>query len=233
MAKITALKQQHKNKERVSVFLDDEFAFGLPMIVAQLNGLRKGDELTEDRIQQLRYEASVEAGKSSAERFISYRPRSVSETRKNLTKKGYEPDIIDIVIEWCHKVHILDDSAFARFWVEQRETFKPRSQYAMRQELRQKGVDSDVIDVAIAVTDEVVSARKAATKRIERYRHLEKREFNEKLGRYLQGRGFHYGVIRQVLDEIHDSIEEEKRGQEDLSNAIFDDGISAEENPTT
>ena len=200
------------------------------MIVAQLNGLRKGDELTDGQIEILQHEASIEAGKGSAQRFISYRPRSVSETRKNLTKKGYEPEVIDIVIEWCHKVHILDDHAFARFWVEQRETFKPRSQYALRQELRQKGVPTDVIDQAVAVTDEVASAHQAATKRIDRFRHLPKREFNEKLGRYLQGRGFHYGVIRQVLDEIHERLSEEASGQDDVGE---EDIFSAEENPTT
>ncbi len=44
------------------------------------------------------------------------------------------------VIDYLSEMHYVDDEAFAEFWVDQRETFRPRSRLALRQELAQKGL---------------------------------------------------------------------------------------------
>lgn len=197
---ITDLKIQRRNKQRVSVFLDGEFAFGLPAPVAA--GLRIGMELSAERLEEVQAKATVEMAKQQALNFISYRPRSSAEVRKNLREKGYEDPTIETICDWLVLVHLLDDDAFARYWVDQRESFKPRSHFALSQELRQKGVESDVIDRVLQEIDEDASARKAADKRADRWLKLPEDEFRKKLGRYLQSRGFNYGIIRQVCDEI-------------------------------
>ena len=200
MPKVTALKQQQRNKRRVSVFLDGEFAFGVPDIVAA--ELRLEQELTQADIDDLQGRATIEVAKQSAMRFISYRPRSSAEVRANLKKKEYEPHVIDAVIEWLPTVHMLDDVEFARYWIEQRETFKPRSRMVLAMELRQKGIAREIIDELLGDVDEVESARRAAEKRMGRWESLPEDEFRTKLYRYLQGRGFNYGVAREVVDAI-------------------------------
>ena len=81
--KITALKLQKRNKDRVNVYLDDEFAFGLSRIVAAW--LRTGQELTEEKIAELQAQDNVEVALQRALNFLSYRPRSEEEVRRNLT----------------------------------------------------------------------------------------------------------------------------------------------------
>lgn len=200
MYKITDLKQQQHNKKRMSVFLDNAFAFGLPTIVG-IN-LKIGQLLSDDDIDQLQGEATIEAAKQSALHFISYRPRSKQEVVNNLKRKAYDEQVIGQTIDELERLVLVNDDQFAAYWVDQRETFNPRSQMALRQELLQKGISRDIIDTVIDSVDEVASARRAAEKRAGRWLHLPEEIFRVKIGHYLKNRGFYYGVIRQVTDDI-------------------------------
>ena len=143
MRTITALKVQKRKKERVNVFLDDQFAFGLALILAAK--LKVGQTLTSEQIVDLQQQDSFEKGKQAAIRFISYRPRSVAEVKRNLFGKGYHENVIAEIIDRLHSLELLDDESFARYWVDQRETFKPRGHFALRRELQQKGISQDII----------------------------------------------------------------------------------------
>lgn len=200
MAKITALTRQKKNPNRINVFLDGAFAFGLAEITAVY--LKIGQELTDADIAKLQSADDFEKARESALGYIQYRPRSTKEVRKNLRDKGYDETVIDHVIDRFLDVNLLDDLAFAKYWVEQRETFKPRSQMALRQELVQKGIDRTIIDEAVATVDEMAAAQRLAQKQASRYVNLDEPNFKKKMMGYLQRRGFNYGIIKEVTDEI-------------------------------
>ena len=144
--KITALRQQKRNQERVNVYLDGEFAFGLPLESAI--GLRVGQTLSDAEIAALQDQDQFVRLRSQAERYLSYRPRSTAELRRHLLRKGHDEAQVERVIAYLTERSLLDDYAFARYWVEQRVTFKPRSQMALRQELYARGVDAAAIDAA-------------------------------------------------------------------------------------
>jgi regulatory protein len=144
MGTITALTAQKRNNDRINVFLDGAFAFGLAAVVAA--HLRVGQSLTPATITSLQEEDSVEKAKEKALNFITYRPRSVAEVERKLRDKGFDESVTTRVVERLQAVDLLDDMAFARYWVEQRETFKPRSRLALQQELREKGVARSVIE---------------------------------------------------------------------------------------
>lgn len=200
MATITALQQQQRNRERVSVFLDEQFAFGLPAIVAA--ALRVGQALTADEIDDLQTRATRETAKQLAINYLAQRPRSSREIARYLHDKAFEQDVIDDVVARLTELALIDDAAFARYWVEQRESFKPRGRTALSYELRQKGVPRDIIEAAVDDVDEIDSARQAAAARADRLAHLPQEQFYARLGGFLQRRGFGYSVVRQVLDEL-------------------------------
>lgn len=202
---ITALEVQTKRKDRVSVFLDGRFAFGVKDIVAAR--LRIGQRLTDDDIAGLKERDAFEEAYNRALNYLSYRPRSTAEVEWNLRDKGVPDALIEAVIERLRRAGLLDDSEFAAYWVEQRERFKPRSARMIRHELRQKGVASDDIDEAVQDLDEVDSARRLAARRAKRYAHLQRDEFWRKLIGYLQRRGFRYGTIKPIVEELWQEIE--------------------------
>lgn len=198
--KITDLKPQKRRKDRVSVFLDGEFAFGLQEATAV--SLFIGQELSESQIDALKQTDSVEWAKQVAYGLLSRRPRSTEEVRRHLQKKQVEEGIIDRVIDRLLDLDLLDDAAFARYWVEQRETFKPRSRRALRYELMQKGLSRQLVEQAIEEVDETAAARRAGAKKAPRWAHLSEEDFRAKLHGFLGRRGFNYAVIAEVSQQL-------------------------------
>lgn len=200
MGTITALTAQKRNANRVNVYVDGEFAFGLADVVAAR--LRVGQTLTPAQVETLRQDDSLEQAKQTAMKYLSYRPRSVIEVKRNLRDKGYETDIITQAVNRLQELNLLNDESFARYWVEQRETFKPRGRRALQQELRQKGVPRQIIETAVADVDETAAARKAARKKLRRWQKMDEQTYRRKLGGYLQRRGFSYDIIRKISEEL-------------------------------
>jgi regulatory protein len=196
--KITALKIQKRNPDRVNVYLDGRFAFGLAAIEAAR--LHRGQVLSDEDVERLKERDSFEKARNRVLRFLSYRPRSEAEVRRYLQDKGVSPSIADEVVERLTRAKLLDDLAFARYWVENRERFKPRGARMLRHELRQKGVDAKIIDQALADLSEEESAYRAAAQRGRRLAHLDQASFRKKLSAYLLRRGFPYSVVNPVVE---------------------------------
>lgn len=196
---ITALVVQKRNKERVNVYLDGEFAFGLAMIEALK--LHKGQKLSDEDIARLKALDEIEKAHERALNYLSYRPRSVDEVRRNLSEK-YPETAVEAVIERLERAGLLNDQEFARFWVENRDRFKPRSKRALRYELRQKGISDVDIDLVLEALDEEDAARRAAEDRARRYRNADEETFRKRMSDFLARRGFSYGIIRDVVDQL-------------------------------
>lgn len=209
MATITAIEPQKRYKDRVNVHLDGEFAFGLSAELAV--GLRVGQVLDEQAIAAIQDEEAYARAKKSAFRYLSYRPRSVTEVRQNLLGKEYDSVLVDRVIDYLRENDYLDDEAFAQYWVEQREAFKPRSRFALRQELYQKGVARAIIDEAVEDVNEAAAAERAANKRARRWAHLPYDEFRQKVASYLQRRGFRYGIVKPVVKKVWQKLNNDEQ----------------------
>jgi regulatory protein len=199
METITDLVVQKRDNDRVSVFLDGQYAFGLPALVAA--DLKVGQQLSLEAIEDLKHKDQIEKAKKNSLKFVSYRPRSVYELQTHLQRKSFEENVIDSAVEYLINLDLLDDVAFARYWVEQRETFRPRSRFALGQELRQKGIDRQIIEEVLEEVDETAAARRAVDKQAHRWAGLPEDAFREKAAGYLQRRGFSYEIIREILEE--------------------------------
>ncbi len=211
LQKITALRAQKKSQQRVSVFLDGKYAFGLQAFLAM--PLRVGQTLSPEEIDELQRRDAIEVAYNQALSFLSYRPRSCAEVETYLERKTTPPTIAQAVIDRLIGAGLLDDEAFARYWVENREHFRPRGTRALRLELHRKGVVNAVIDKAMTDIDEMESAYRAASKRARRYAHLDYQVFRRRIGGFLQRRGFGYEVVKEIVDrlwcETQVSMEEE------------------------
>ncbi len=141
--RITAIEPQQKNPQRVNVYLDGEFAFGLASIVAAW--LKVGQELGEEKIASLKAEDEREVTYQKALHFLSYRPRSSAEVRQNLSKRGISESLIDETVNRLQEAGLVNDEAFARAWVENRNTFRPSGKPALRMELRRKGLSDEIV----------------------------------------------------------------------------------------
>jgi regulatory protein len=205
---ITALEVQKRSKDRVSVYLDGEFAFGLP--VTEAARLHKGQTLSADEIAALRTIDAVARAVDQVAKLLARRPYSTAEIRRNLEGKEIAPSVIDEALARLADLGYVDDDAFARYWVENRERFKPRGPRALQYELRQKGIAPTIIDAVLADLDASDSAYRAAQPKLQRLRGLSRRDFRDSLGAFLARRGFNYDIIQEVINQLISELDEEE-----------------------
>ncbi|HMZ07531.1 MAG TPA: RecX family transcriptional regulator [Anaerolineales bacterium] len=213
MKKITALEVQRKNPNRVNIHLDGEFAFGLARITAAW--LKVGDTLSEEKIASLQAEDMRERALQQALLFLSYRARSEKEIRQNLKKHEYSEDAIEHTMSRLRENRLANDNEFAQTWVENRNTFRPRSRRALTMELRQKGLDEETVKQAVANVDENALAYETAQKRAPRFKDLEWNEFRKKLSDHLARRGFPYSIVTSVVTRLWNEMHKEQTKYED------------------
>ena len=101
----------------------------------------------------------------------------------------------------------MDDDAFARYWLEHRERYRPRGARAIGYELRQKGVDKEIIDNVLIELDEEASAWAAIERKLNRWRALAPAEFRKKAMGFLSRRGFGYDTVRVVCQKAWTTVE--------------------------
>jgi regulatory protein len=205
---ITALTLQKRNHQRVSVFLDGEYAFGLARIVAAW--LEVGQELSDEKIAQLRAEDEREVAYQRALRLIQYRPRSESEIRQLLRRHQTPEETAEGIIERLKESGLINDAGFAQTWVENRSDLRPRSRRALAFELSQRGIDAQVIEQSLSEIDDDLMAYQAAQRPARRYKDLEWNDFRQKMYRYLAQRGFNYETSAQVIARIWQEMHDEQ-----------------------
>ena len=216
---ITALVAQKKNKDRVNVHLDGEFAFGLAALEALK--LKRGQVLSDADLERLRGADQTAQAHEKALRFLTNRPRSEWEVRQNLIRAEFDGDTIERVVARLTAVALIDDAAFARYWLDNRAQFNPRGQVALRQELRRKGVAQAVIDetLRVAAIDQPddQAARQAALAKADRFRHLPPAAFAQKLGAHLLRRGFTYEAVRAAVAAAWRETRDDEEAAENYS----------------
>lgn len=201
---ITRLAYQKKDKERVNVYLDGEYAFAVTELVAA--GLHRGQQLGDAEIEALKDEDTRNKAYNLAIRYLGYRPRSRYEVEQHLRKKEYAPDVIAEVIAKLETRTYLDDRAFAAYWVENRSQFRQKGVRALRYELRQKGIDSAIIEETTNEMNEEELAWEAIQPKLRSWNRLEHPAFEKKVMGYLSRRGFGYAVARQTSDRAWEKL---------------------------
>ena len=203
---ITAIKAQKRNHQRVSIYLDGEFAFGLSRFVAAW--LKPGRMLSDGDIERLQNEDTYEIAFQKALQFINHRPRSVEETRRRLLEKGFSEEVVGATLDKLIDKSWLNDMDFARQWIENRNTFRPRSHRLLAYELRLKGIADDEITQALEEYggDEQYLAYQAGIKKAKQCAHETQPDFFKKVSGYLSRRGFNYGIVKPTVEDLWEAF---------------------------
>jgi regulatory protein len=212
LPRVTALPSSKRRPGWVDVQLDGAFACRLPGDAVDSIGLRIGDEIAPAELEALEDEAHRQEAMRQALHYLSIRPRSRWEVRRNLRKKGYEDPAVGAALERCETLGYLDDRSFAAAYARDRIRLRPRSIRMMVSELGAKGVARPDAEAGIeeALRDERVNERelleRAARKGSRTLGGMDPRAGRRRLFAYLSRRGFASGAIRECLDEVSRDI---------------------------
>jgi len=211
--KITALKIQVRDKDRVNVFIDGKYRFSLDITQVAELGIKNGAEYTEEELVELENESQFGKLYTRSLEYALIRPRSQRELRDYLyrktrdtrtkmgdIKKGVSKELTERVFNRLFEKGYVDDEKFARFWVENRNVRKGSSMRKLQMELRGKGVETTIIEGVLADTDRVDAdeLQKIIAKKAARYDDI------QKLTAYLVRQGFRYDDVKEALARSDD-----------------------------
>ena len=139
-------------------------------------------------------------------RFLAQRPRTEQEVRRRLQRAGADEASVEGVLDRLRQHGLVNDTAFAQYWVEQRQTFRPRGARLLRAELRQHGIDAASAEAAAGTTEASATddAYRAAARRARQLTSLDERTFKSRLSQFLTRRGFDWDTISAVVDRLWD-----------------------------
>jgi len=203
--KITQIVVQQKRRNRCSIFLDDAFAFGLNEDVVFQYGLKKGDELTDNQIEEILVSEEKKAVKERALNLLSFRDRSEKELRTKLKQAGFQESNIDSAIDELKRLRFIDDRKFAINFAHSKMTTKPMGAFLLRRELTLKGIDEEIITQVIEAifgeTDQLALALRIARQKIHQIKELDEPKKKRRVSDLLLRRGFNWDVVSHVLEQ--------------------------------
>jgi len=147
-------------------------------------------------------------------RRLSHAPRTRAELEKDLARRGADPEVSAQVLDRFEEVGLIDDASYARMWVESRHRGKALARSVLKQELRQRGVDSESIDVAIEQIDDDAEYQRAlefASRKARVKAGEDSAKALSRLAGQLARKGYPAGVCFSVSKEVLGPLLEERQ----------------------
>ncbi|MCB9640860.1 MAG: RecX family transcriptional regulator [Myxococcales bacterium] len=204
---ITAMEPQKKNPDRLSIYLDGKYAFGLPRDLVVQHMLCKGCRIDEEKERALLKEAQILRAKEITLNFLSYQARTEQEVEKKLKDRGIAPDIAEQVIQRFRDLGYLNDPNFARSFAQSRLEARGQGPRRIQMELKKRGISANHIQEAIQQLEEkndlVETITPHAQKRWQRLKkepNAQKRR--QKLLDFLLRQGLGFDLAQRVFQQI-------------------------------
>lgn len=143
-------------------------------------------------------------------KLLSFRPRTIKEIRTRLVqfsiKRRIDAELVDKLLEDLISHGLVDDREFVNWWIEQRDSFRPKGKKALQMELRSKGIATEIIEEVLNLKksdeEEFFLAQKVISKKMSLYRSLSTEKMKIKVSSLLLRRGFSWEIIYKVIDSI-------------------------------
>ena len=205
MNMITKIELGKRNKERVNIYIDDEYAFSISAELVYKENLKVKDKINVERLKKIADEDNYIKCKNSALRVIERTYKSEKELRDKLALKGYEEHIIKRTINFLIEYNLLNDINYAKMYVKDRA--RNQGQKKIKYTLMQKGIDENIIEEELEKLNKNEIREVVHEMALKKYKVLSKRESDEykvsqKLYRFLMGKGYDYDLIKDVVKSV-------------------------------
>lgn len=196
MFEITAIQAQVKDKERCNIYLDGQFYCGLKAETVYRYQLQVGQKIEQSRLEEIQFENEKMQALDKAFSYLSATMKTERQMLDYLCKKGYLPSVCDYVLEKLYYYKLLDDKLYTKQYIKSASKTKGARRIFL--ELRQKGVDVDMIDDALIMIEDAEERAKEMLAKYMRHKANTKENL-AKAFRYLLSRGFNYDDVKSAL----------------------------------
>ena len=204
---VTAITQQKKDQTRYNVFIDGEYAFALPMQDILYFKLKEGREVPEETVEYIQNSLIYIKAQDTALHYIGYKMRTVKEIRIKLAEKEFSEEVIEKVITFLEKYGYADDREYCRKYIREKLRMKPKSGYALKIELKQRGISSRIIDEVMAQTevDEEGDAFRWLERKSRGIWPPQDDKQKKKLYDFLLRKGYSYDIIGEAFRQMDEA----------------------------
>ncbi|HEY5560772.1 MAG TPA: recombination regulator RecX [Clostridiaceae bacterium] len=203
-SKITKIEST-RNKDRVNVYVDEEYSFSASLEVVYKCKLHVDDEIELKEIQAIAEADNYHKGKDYALRIIEVYSKTKKEIIDKLKTKGYDKDTISKIIVFIEEYDLIDDNIYVERFIECK--MKSQGKRMIKYNLLAKGIPEDIIVSRLALIEEAQEEDLAKGLALKKYNTLKKSETDKnklykKLGEFLTRKGYSHDIIKKVVSEI-------------------------------
>ncbi|MBG9982545.1 RecX family transcriptional regulator [Aerococcaceae bacterium DSM 111020] len=222
--KITKIEQQKKDKQRYSIYVDNEFLIGIDEQVLMDFALYKDQNISEDIIQRLKEAEQYSKFYQRALNYLSYQMRSVREVQdylKKLSLTDHQDKAQTILLDSQTRQKIIDrllsqgylnDLQFGKSYVRTQATVNYKGPSNIRHELVKKGLTEDEIEDSLheyPIDQQLENGLELAQKFVRTQKNKTPKIIKQKLLVHLINKGYGRDIIQYVMGEIQIEKDEE------------------------
>lgn len=215
---ITSIEAQKKNKDRVNIFIDNEFAFACSNELIYSHGLKKGIQVDTKSLEEVVKADNYIKGKTAALRYIERAMKTKKQVEDMLYKKEMAEETVNKVIEFLESYAFIDDKRYAESFIKQK--LKESGKNKIKYDLLKKGIDEELIKELldeVSSEDESAVALALAEKkaRILGKSEKDKGKLLGKVTKYLLSKGYTYDLINQIVNKVALTVAEDEETLEE------------------
>jgi regulatory protein len=224
---ITKIEAQKKNKDRVNIYMNDEFAFACGAELIYIHSITRGKIMDKSELQDIINEDNYIKGKNCALHFLETSFKSQKQVSDKLTAKEFDVKTIDRVMEFLKQYDFIDDKKFVELFVK--EKIRSSGKNKIKFSLLKKGIPEELIkDELNKITNEQQTeiALQLAEKKIRILSKSEKdiKKLYKKTSDYLVRNGYDFGLVNEILVKItKDMVNEDVQEAESIADTYEED----------
>lgn len=210
---ITKVEVQKRNKDRVNIYIDGDFAFSCSTELVFAYGLKAGKSVELEALREIVSEDSYLKCKNHALKIIEKSYKSEKEVFDKLKLKGYDEKTIARVMEFLKSYNFLNDESYTTMYIK--DKLKTQGKNKIKQALLRKGIEEDLVKEKLNEVDSQIELKAALSLGGKKYKILiktekDKSKIYKKLWEYLIRNGYSTEIIDEVLNKVIDLDDDEQ-----------------------
>ena len=205
---ITSAERNKKNRYRMSIYIDDKFAFTIGEDDFLSMNLYERKEITTEELEYIKNTLNFRSAKVAAVRYLSMKLRTEKEVRQKLHEQGFDSENIESVVEELKGIGYINNKLYAQKFVFDRSKLKPKSKKLLKLELQSRGISSEIADEVLDdwKVDEAIVAEELVKRRFGKY-DLQDETVLKKVYMFLNHRGYNRRLIEEVVNKLNEGRE--------------------------
>lgn len=208
--KITKIEEQKKHKNRMNVFLDGKFAFGIDNFSLFKLKLKENDEISKERLSEILETVVFEDAKNYALKLLSSRSYTEKNMFLKLKDRTENEAVAQNVIGFLKEYGYINDEDFAFRYAEDCLNFKKYGRKKIKYKLMEKGISANLAEDAVNNLEDTEKENENLLALAEKKL---KGNFDiknvMKTKRYLVSRGYGFDDIDRAIKALLNEREEE------------------------